>query len=52
MASYKVIANIQMEISKKGDILYFENQENSVKITGQGKQLENFIQAENLYVFS
>jgi hypothetical protein len=50
--SYKVIANIQMEISKKGDILYFENQENSVAITGEGEQLENFIQAENLYVSS
>lgn len=50
--SYEVICNVDYNINNKGDIIYFENQANSVVIIGGGEQLENFQAKENAFIQS
>jgi len=50
--SYEVISNVDYNINNKGDIIYFENQANSVEIIGGGEQLENFQAKENAFIQS
>ncbi|MDD3077494.1 MAG: hypothetical protein PHH37_00090 [Paludibacter sp.] len=50
--SYEVVSEFKFGIHKKGDIIYFENQNSVPDIKGSGEQLENFVNTESVFIAS
>ncbi len=49
---YIVVAELVFQISKKGELIVFENQSNYPLIKGSGEQLENFQGTETMFISS
>jgi len=49
---YYVICMAEFKISKKGVLVYLDEQQSTVEITGSGEQLENFRNTEKTYIES